>query len=148
MRRVHHLDEKMHTILRKGIKIGSLLLLLFFSSLTFAAGKALVLEVNEAISPATQNYIERGILYAEQEKASVIIIQLNTPGGLETSMRGINEAIITSPIPVITYVFPAGARAASAGTFIMYASHLAAMASGTNIGAASPVNILPGCTKS
>ncbi|OGT36074.1 MAG: hypothetical protein A3F11_05540 [Gammaproteobacteria bacterium RIFCSPHIGHO2_12_FULL_37_14] len=132
-------------------KLKAFIFLLFalFSMSCFAAEevekspeKAIVLEINSAIGPATQDYIRRGIDYAEKEHAAAIIIQLNTPGGLETSMRGINEAIITSPVPVIAYVFPAGARAASAGTFIMYASHLAAMASGTNIGAASPVNIL------
>lgn len=104
--------------------------------------KAVVLEINNTIGPATQDYIQRGITYAEKEQVGAIIIQLNTPGGLDSSMRGINEAIITSPVPVIAYVYPAGARAASAGTFIMYASHLAAMASGTNIGAASPVHLL------
>ncbi|OGT43425.1 MAG: hypothetical protein A3F42_03200 [Gammaproteobacteria bacterium RIFCSPHIGHO2_12_FULL_37_34] len=127
-----------------------ILLFMLFSAAGFAAEKtekpaekAIVLEINNAIGPATQDYIQRGIAYAEKEHAAVIIIQLNTPGGLETAMRHINETIITSSIPVIAYVYPAGARAASAGTFIMYASHLAAMASGTNIGAASPVSILP-----
>ncbi|HLB41488.1 MAG TPA: nodulation protein NfeD [Gammaproteobacteria bacterium] len=129
-----------------------IIIFVLFSITSFAlekpANKAIVLEINGAVGPATQDYIQRGMAYAEKERAAAIIIQLNTPGGLETSMRSINEAIIISPIPVIAYVFPAGARAASAGTFIMYASHLAAMASGTNIGAASPVNILPGGTKS
>jgi membrane-bound serine protease (ClpP class) len=118
------------------------LLLLFLSSSVSAAGKAIVLDLTGPVSPATQDYIERGISYAENQHASLVIIQLNTPGGLDSSMRGINEAIIASSIPVLAYVYPSGARAASAGLFIMYASHLSAMTPGTNIGAASPVNLL------
>lgn len=120
-----------------------LILFSFLSSPGMAAGKALLLNVDSAIGPAVQDYITRGISEAAAMKANLVIIQLNTPGGLETSMRGINEAIITSPVPVVTFVAPSGARAASAGTFIMYASHFAVMAPGTNIGAASPVNLTP-----
>ena len=117
---------------------------LLFPIFCFAANqnKAIILNVTGTIGPATQDYIQRGITYAEKEHASAIILQLNTPGGLGTSMRRINEAIITSRVPVIAYVAPTGAHAASAGTFIVYASHLAAMAQGTNIGAATPINLL------
>lgn len=118
------------------------ILFILFANIAYANGKAIVLEINGAIGPATQDYLERGIAYAIDQHADGIILTLNTPGGLETSMRGITEAIIKSPIPVITYVSPSGARAASAGVFLVYASHLSAMAPGTNIGAASPVNLL------
>lgn len=118
-----------------------LLLTFIFMTTGYAGNKAILLNIDGAISPAIQDYVERGIERATPEEVAVIILQLNTPGGLETSMRGINAAILKSPVPVITYVAPSGARAASAGIFIMYASHLTAMAPGTNAGAASPVNL-------
>jgi membrane-bound serine protease (ClpP class) len=106
-----------------------------------AADRAIVLEIDGAIGPPLADYIARELTAARTDEARFIVLRMNTPGGLDTSMRKIISAILASPVPVATYVAPNGARAASAGTYIAYASAIAAMAPGTNIGAATPVQL-------
>lgn len=114
-----------------------------------AAGKgiAVVARIDGAIGPATTELVRQAFADARARDAAVIVLEMDTPGGLSSSMRDIIRHILASPVPVLAYVAPSGARAASAGTYILYASHLAAMAPGTNLGAATPVQLgggLPG----
>jgi len=120
------------------------LVFLWFASPVFAANQIVVVKISGAINPAVAEFVTQEIHQANKEKQALIVLNMDTPGGLDTSMRQIIKKIQSSHVPVASYVSPSGSRAASAGTFITIASHIAAMAPGTNIGAAHPVNMMGG----
>ncbi len=106
-----------------------------------ATPTGVLIPISGPIGPATSDFFVRELAAAQADDASLVVVTLDTPGGLDASMRDIVQAILASDVPVVTYVAPSGARAASAGTYILYASHVAAMAPATNLGAATPVQI-------
>ncbi len=119
---------------------GLIIILFLVFPFLLPAQKIITLDINGSINPVTAGYVERGIRKATKENAECLVIKLNTPGGLLKSTRVIVSLILESPVPVVVYVYPGGAHAGSAGVFITMAGHVAAMAPGTNIGAAHPVS--------
>ncbi|MCB1750072.1 MAG: nodulation protein NfeD [Gammaproteobacteria bacterium] len=128
------------------LKRWALTALLLYGAAAAPAGengnRGYLLDISGGIGPATADYFDRAMDRAEQQQAELVVLRMDTPGGLDTSMRVIIKRIISARVPVVGYVAPGGARAASAGTYILYASHVAVMAPGTNLGAATPVNLI------
>lgn len=129
----------------------SMLMLMSVPARASTPDHAVLLTIDGAIGPATEDYFRRALDDAIEQSPAIVILRMDTPGGLDTAMRDMIKLITASPVPVATYVAPTGARAASAGTYLLYASHIAAMAPGTNLGAATPVMVggisLPGSEK-
>ncbi|MBR1167029.1 NfeD family protein [Bradyrhizobium sp. DASA03005] len=139
--------QTMKAALVAAITVVALICCLLPSSAEESKRVALVVSIDGAIGPASASYVREALASASERRAEVVLLRMNTPGGLNSSMREIIADVLASPVPVIGYVAPSGAHAASAGTYILYATHIAAMAPGTNIGAATPVQIggpLPG----
>ena len=110
-----------------------------------SARHALLIDVKGAIGYVSTSQLTRALEKANAEEASLLIMRLDTPGGLLSSTRDMVQAMLASPVPIVVYVAPSGARAASAGTYLVYASHVAAMAPGTHLGAATPIPLgVPG----
>jgi len=129
---------------KQALRIAALIVSALFVVTTLADAairRAVVLEVDGVIGPGMADYVVRKIEAATPDDTGLIVLRMDTPGGLDTSMREIIRAMIASPVPVVVYVAPGGARAASAGTYITYAAAVAAMAPGTNLGAATPIQI-------
>jgi membrane-bound serine protease (ClpP class) len=126
---------------RAGVLLALLFLTLGFPLRAEPSKMALLLDIDGPIGPATSDYLHRGMERVFEQDVGLIILRIDTPGGLDTSMREIIQNILSSPVAVVSYVAPSGARAASAGTYIVLASHVAVMAPGTNLGAATPIQI-------
>jgi len=137
------MERKVH-----GFRVASLLLFLVIPMILVSAGapaagsgEVFVLTVRGPISPPVADYVQRGVRAAQEREAGLLVLELDTPGGLDASMRVITQALLNATLPIVVYVAPSGARAASAGTFITLAADIAAMAPGTTLGAAHPTNL-------